>query len=481
MGADTSVLSFVFYLAYAVLLALPYLWRRTTLREIDPLDPYLVISLLLFFYSLSTLVDFGARGIAEQFESVSADSVTKYAMVCVLGQAGFAVSEILFHPNRKVSALASQRDPKSTLAFLRDEQSLRLLVGPALAIVALMVPFYMERFNIFSVASYAEWALESRIARSLDPATGIREVFLIEGPVSLLLCACTVVMFDRSRLFFGRILAGSVLVLYALVSLLAGARGQLAVVGVLVVLFFHYRVRRLSLAIVLLGGLAGYFLMNGLSIARNSSNPAEMLSLIADQIEYNGFQFLGIGQGELHTSSNLLRLIGGIDTQEDTFRMGQITMSNIVSNVPRAIWPGRPPTGSELFVQVFYPGVLDEGGGYGSFIFQDPYWDFGFAGVFLSAIAVMWMMRKVHAWLIVDRGTSFSVLLYAIVYSFLVVAVVRSGIHAGVKSALIAGAPLLLIAIIVRITSNPASTQQLFERNLSREQPPFLKVSKTSK
>jgi oligosaccharide repeat unit polymerase len=460
MGADTSVLSFVFYFAYAVLLALPYLWRRSTLREIDPLDPYLVISLLLFFYSLSTLVDFGATGLAEAFESISPATVTKYAMVCVLGQTGFAVSEILFHPKRKMSALASPGDQNSTLAFLRDEQSLRLLVGPALAIVALMIPFYMQRFNIFNVASYAEWALESRIERSLDTTMGVREVFLVEGPVSLLLCACTALMFDRSRLFFGRILAGSVLVLYALVSLLAGARGQLVVVGVLAVLFFHYRVRKLGLATVLLGGIAGYFLMNGLSIARNSSNPAEMISLIADQIEYNGFQFLGIGQGELHTSSNLLRLIGGIDTQEDTFRMGQIMMSNIVSNVPRAIWPGRPPTGSELFVQVFYPGVLDEGGGYGSFVFQDPYWDFGFAGVFLSAVAVMWLLRKVHTWLIVERGTSFSVLLYAIVYSFLVVSVIRTGIYAGVKSALIAGLPLLLLAVLVRITPRPATTPQ---------------------
>jgi oligosaccharide repeat unit polymerase len=181
-----------------------------------------------------------------------------------------------------------------------------------------------------------------------------------------------------------------------------------------------------------------------------------MIAAVTEQIGTEGYGFLEVsGSGELQTSTNLVRLIVGIDTGEDAYRWGMVTLSNILSVVPRAIWPDRPLTGAELFVETFYPGVLESGGGYGCFIFQDPYWDFGFLGVFAFAFGLALAMRKFYVGLILNNGSPFWVLLYTIVYSNMVIAVVRSGIYAGIKNSLISVVPLLLISAITSLRNGP--------------------------
>lgn len=452
---EGSVLSIVFSVAYAIAAFLPFLLRGAPPSSIDPLQPYPVISLLLFFYSLSTLRGFEVSGLAEALESVSPFSVVKFAIACIVGQIGLAVGE-LSGPHRMPGHIPAGDTPDATL-------KLRLLIGVGLPVALLALPFYFGRLDFINVASYSDSAFETRITRMADDAAGVREVLLQEVPSILLLCGCTALMLDPRRLPVIRLAAALIFGAYALTSLLAGLRGQLATMLLLPFLFFHYRRRRLSLSMAALIVLAGYVLMNALSISRLSSNPLEMIALLTEQIASDGYGFLDVGQsGELQTSTNLVRLIVGIDTGEDTYRWGAVTASNLASTIPRMLWAERPPTGSELFVQVFHPGVLEAGGGYGSFIFQDPYWDFGLAGVFVFAACLGWLMRKVYVGLVLDRGSSFAILVYAIIYGHLVVSVIRSGIFAGLKGALVSAAPLLVIAVIAALaSSNERSTARL--------------------
>ena len=454
MGSDSGVfISLVFYVIFGAITLLPYFIRKTSLKALDPLQPYLVISALLFIYTISTLRGFEATGLAEALESVSSYSVVKYALACLVGQFGLAMGELV--------GPATVWDAGQQHKIASDDVNLRLLLGPGLVLGIAALPFYVDRFDVFNVASYADAAFESRVVRSLDVTAGVKDVFLRDMPASLLLCACTALLFDGSRLFVVRLGAAAAIGAYALASLLAGWRGQLVAVALLPFMYYHYRVRKVSLVLVALVGVSGYILVNAISVARSSSDPAEMIALLTEQIGTEGFGFLEITQsGELQTSTNLVRLIVGIDTGEDAYRWGEVVASNILSTVPRVFWPDRPPTGSELFVQVFYPGVLESGGGYGSFIFQDPYWDFGFFGVFLFALGLAWAMRKVYAALIVDRGTAFSVLLYALIYGFMFLTVIRGGIFAGIKGALIPAIPLLLIAAIARFAPAQASVER---------------------
>ena len=429
MGLDSGVfISLLFYLAYAGVALIPYLVRRTSLKDLDPLDPYFILSILLFFYIVSTLIDFEATGLADTLESVSSLSVVKFGFACLVGQIGLAAGEL-------ASPVQSWQGFSNNTASTRDIR-LSLLVGPGLALAIIMLPFYVERLDVFNVSSYADTAFESRIERLQDQAAGLKDVFLKELPSSLLLCACTALVLDRNRLLAVRLGAGTVLALYALTSTLGGARGILVATAMLPLMYFHYHVRKFSLLTVGLMGIAGVLVINVLSIARVSSNPEEMIAAVTEQIGVEGYGFLGVsGSGELKTSANLVRLIVGIDTGEDGYRAGEVLWSNIASTVPRTFWPERPPTGSELFAEVFYPGSLQSGAGYASFLFQDPYWDFSFAGVFAFGFALAWTMRKLYASLLVRNSSPFWTLVYAIVYANLVISVVRSGIFAGIKAA----------------------------------------------
>jgi len=444
MGVDSGIfISLVFYLAYAGVALIPYLVRRTSLKELDPLDPYFVLSILLFIYIVSTLVDFERTGLSDTLESVSSLSVVKFGLACLVGQLGLAVGEL-------VGLRRAVRGGPRWTAGSHDIR-LSLLIGPGLALAVILLPFYADRLNIFDVSSYADTAFESRLDRMLDRAAGVKDVFLREAPASLLLCACTALLLDRTRLLAFRLAAGAVLALYILTSVLSGSRGVLVATVTLPLMYYHYCVRRFSLVTMTTIGLAGVVLINALSIARVSSNPEEMIAAVTEQVATQGYGFLGVtGSGELKTSANLVRLIVGIDTGEDRYRWGEVLWSNIASTIPRPLWPERPPTGSELFAEVFFPGSLQSGQGFGSFIFQDPYWDFSFVGVFIFSLALAWSMRKFYIALVIRDGSPFWILVYAVIYSNLIISVVRGGIFAGIKGAMPPILPLLLIAAIVR-------------------------------
>lgn len=441
MGLDGGVfISIFFYVIFAGACLLPFLVRKARLRDLDPFDPYVIISLLLFLYTIATLRGFAATGLADTLEAVSSFSVMKFALACLIGQFGLALGEL---------AVPAQPRAVSHVNNALDDYEQRLLTGPGLMLAVLLLPFYAERFDVFNVTSYADAAFESRVERILDQTMGIKDVFLVEMPVSLLLCACTVLLFDAKRLLPVRVGACAALAAYTLASLLAGWRGQLLATATLPVLYFHYRIRRMSILLAFSVAGAGYFVMSALEIARQSSDPGTMLELMVQQVGNEGYSFLEIDKfSELQTSTNLVRLIVAIDTKEDSYRYGMVAASNLLSMVPRAIWPTRPPTGAELYVQVFYPGLFETGGGHGSFILQDPYWDFGLVGVFGFAFGFAWLTRKSYVVLINRRSTSLSVLVYAVIFGTMVVPVIRSGMYAAIKTTLMGAAPLIAILIL---------------------------------
>ena len=182
---------------------------------------------------------------------------------------------------------------------------------------------------------------------------------------------------------------------------------------------------------------------------RGSSDPFEMIRILSETIDERGFEIFGISQsGELATSTNLIRLIQGMHLGETDYGYGINAINQLIAIIPRIIYPERPPIASELFVQTFYPGVYEMGGGYGFFILQDGYWDFGLVGVFLYSIAfgvfteaLYWRFMK----LIADP---FWILFYGIIYYQLVFSSIRSGNFASIKAAAIIGLPIYIVYIL---------------------------------
>jgi oligosaccharide repeat unit polymerase len=112
--------------------------------------------------------------------------------------------------------------------------------------------------------------------------------------------------------------------------------------------------------------------------------------------------------------------------------------------IPRAFFPDRPLPLGELFVETFYPGVRDEGGGYGFFILQEGYWSFGIVGVFAFMFLYGWCTNKIYQLFTKYRNFDIVVLWYASIYSVMVIAAVRSGILISLKTILMNSLPFIL-------------------------------------
>lgn len=435
--AGDARLSWIFTLCYGALALVPFAVEPGRTTRLDPFEPYLGLSVLVYLYGVSTILLVEETGATYFSEYVPPQALERYAVACLLGLLGLVLGSVLFRWGRGTRASTSAREDSG-------DEALRVLSRGMLVLALVLLPFYADRFNFLEVVGYAESAFAVRLERMADTSAGIKDVLLKDSPAAVLLCIATAVLFDRSAAAWRRGLGAAALAAYMATSLLSGWRGQLVAAALIPVVYFHYRVRRLRPREVLFVGALAYTLVNALAVMRAAARFSDMWSLLENATSEQGLTFLALSQsGELATSSNLLRLIIGIEDGETDFRSGGLLVSQIGSVVPRALWPDRPPVGNELFTQMFYPGVFESGGGLGFFILQDGYWDFGLAGVVVYSALLSALCVWVYEEIVVRRQGAFWPLLYALVYGQLVVFSVRTGLLLSIKSGIMVALPLL--------------------------------------
>jgi len=457
IGVFLDSLTIAFTLANAALASIPWVLRRYP-SAFDPFEPYFGLTILFYLYSVSTLLFVAENQISYNMEVVTSTALLKYVYVCLIGQFGLVLGFLL-------SPRVRQPDLDLNPSCDADNR-IRILLGPALFVALVLLPFYFDRFNFSNVVSYADSALESRLLQMDDSAAGLKSVFLRDTPTLFVLCASTLILFDQKRLPLMRFGAAFVLGAYVVTSLMAGWRAQVVLGLLFPLMFFHYRVRRLPMATVLSGGGLLYLLVNALTIMRSSSDLGVMLSLLFEDVSENGLFFLKLSNsGELATSSNLLTLIMGIEDGRADFSLGGLIVSQFGAYIPRSFWPDRPLMASELFVKTFFPGVLEAGGGYGLFFHQEGYWDFGLIGVLINAATISWVTCMIYRNLMVKHFESFTVLLYTTLYGVLVLSVVRSGFVGSFKAMLMAALPLLVILWLAKKKQESVSSKDLGRDN----------------
>jgi len=441
--AQTSHHDLLAFSAWYVCLALSPLWFGDGRDISDVFRPYYGVALLLYLYAVATPLLVGDTGSAYFGEAVDPQDMATYYLACLCSIAGLSGGTIVGQLNAPTARTGAARTHG-------DSEYPALLVS-TLVIAAVTATHFWQKFNPGSATSYAAEALALRIRRLADTSSGISETMLQTVPSMLVLFTATIWAF-RSRRVLLRALGAVALVLYMSTSFLSGWRGELVIAMLVVGMYIHYRVRRFKWTEVALGGALVYLLVNGLALVRVASDLRAMWAFLQEDISNRGFAFLRLGNsGELATSSNLLRLISGIRVGESSFGWGSIGLGQFLAFVPRVILPDRPDMASEHFVKVFYPGIFELGGGYGFFMVQDGYWDFGVAGSFMYALIFAFAFERVYRALRHRFDSDLVVFLYALLYSQLALAVVRSGIIGSVKSGLIAAIPALIPLALSRL------------------------------
>ena len=425
----------VAFVAWGVLFALPC-FSQPAVGALDVFRPCVGLSVLVLLYSFSVVFFVDSSGVDYYGNQASSADIYTFKAAAFLAIIGISFGSWL------PGALKTRRHAYTPQ---RGGPASRGIEICAVAFGALFIWSIYDRFLPWMATAYGDVALTSRLEASANLYSGPTEILTVVWPETLIICAAVQIFFDRQKKHAVRGFAILLFGGYVLTMALSGWRGQM-MFGILIFgLYYHYRVHAITVGRAAGLGLAVYFVINLMSVARVSSNPIEMARVVLEEFDARGVALISIANsGELLTSTNLLTVIDGINSGSSEFKLGALAMSQLAAFLPRGLFPERPGFGSEQFTQVFFPDVAAAGGGYGFFFSLDGYWDFGLFGVLLYSVLFSFALEIFYGYFRKNAHSNLVLFLYALAYSQLVMMSVRGGMFASVKGAVISCSPLLV-------------------------------------
>ena len=416
-------------------------------RGVDVFAPLVPSIVLLYLYVSGSALYVAEAGSTMFGDPIGRDVLRTFYLASLIGLTGLSAGFLWGRVSPSPLPEWMRFDPTLT-----DSELFRILRVLAPVLGALCLPWVIESFDFFRVKGYAEVALEGRLLKR-EQGTGqpLVEVFLQHLPLALLLGLGLLLLF-RARGAAWRVAGAALIGAHMATALLGGQRGVLMLSGTLVLVFVHYRVHQLRGWTLVGIFLAGYLVINGLAFVRVTTDPAMMLALLRQAWDGGDGTFLALAQsGEFAVGQNLMRLISAVQEGQVGFTYGISVLTEALVLVPRAILPGRPLPLSEQFVEIFYPGIREIGGGYGFFYLMEGYWALGLPGVFAFMATFGWGVAVVYRAFTTGTMTDFKAMWYAFVLYSLVLASVRTGLIGAFKGALMASIPFLLVLALHRI------------------------------
>lgn len=411
----------------------------------DILHPASPLLILNFLYSMSAILYYLANGGMTLYgDVISQRSFYLFCFASMLGEMGIIIGTVLsFRSKPKKEGLLS--------SWKGVTFSIPVLLLVALGVTIVFFPRLTFAFDFINPRSYAETALSLRVTiLEADAVFPVIQVFTQVVPMVLLIASAIFMVFYRNP--FGKLIGAGILGANLLTFLLTGSRGGLFTTLCVIGVYFHYRIRRIHVPILVIGILLSLVLVNGVALVRSTSELSEMKDIFVSETGGSLFSLVNLGKsGEFLVGMNLMRLIEGISAEESRFSYGASFFDDILCYIPRSIYPNRPLPLSERFVEDFYPGVRDMGGGYGLFFLQDGYWAFGLLGVLISLAFYSWALGRFYVYVKKSFSCSFIVLAYAFAYFPLVVSSPRSGLILSFKAAAMNLIPFLLVAAVAML------------------------------
>lgn len=427
------------------MIAIPFLGYLQDKYD-DFLHPVAPLIVLVYLYSIaSILFYYESSGFTAHGDAISVRSFLIFCVACLLGESGIILG----------GYLALRQKVKAGITYkLGGKVERRAIYGMLFLSVVLGYVFFDQVIGFFDFIhpkAYGETALSSRLEMmEVGASAPIRQIIAQIVPLVLLSASGIYLAFKCNLLF--RLLGLLLLAANVFTFILSGSRGGLFGTLTMVAIFFHYRVKRIRLPLMIFGVVTSILLLNTIGLARSTSDLGEMIDIIAFETKEKSTNLLNVTvSSELIVGLNLMKLIEAISSDESKFNYGKGFLDDIICYVPRIIYPDRPLPLSERFIEEFYPGVRDMGGGYGLFFLQDGYWAFGLIGVLLSLIAYSWALSKIYIYMRRYFDSDFMVLIYSAVYFTLVISSPRSGLLLSFKNAAISAIPLVIVLVISSI------------------------------
>jgi len=407
-------------------------------RRSDLLSPLGFFSCIFYLYVAS-----GAAGILQYNqgaygESFSAVDVSLYLMYCLMGFAaacaGFCMANLLREPTPSV--LERRFDAANMPGKL-------LLLALPLAVLG-WDKHLSASFDFLHAKSYAEVALSSRLEyRAAGGSVGVMQVFFQQVPLTAILAFVALLIFN-SRYKVAKIVATLILLAHIATVIRIGGRSMLALLAIMGVALYHYKVRNIKLKHFTVVILGGYIMLPIMSVARAAHTPTEMPAQVISALRESKLaMFSPANNSELVTSQTFVRLISAIQTRETQFLGFDGLYRMLAVFVPRTLMPDRPLPMQELFTERLYPDIWKLGGGMGFLNLMEGYWIAGASTmlllVFLYALGVQYVYR-----LFLRNSTStVACIWYAIFINATVICAIRGGLFTTLKVVLMSSIPFI--------------------------------------
>ena len=438
---DYTQLILYFMLYMDILIVAMWLYP-TSWKSIDALDPFLVA------IGIYTLYAWSAAWAAVILYPEYGPIMSIYYRAVVLGLVGF----VLGYRRVRNSTGGLSRKLSEFRLDVNASRFLKLSWFLAIVLAVLAAGHLSKLFNIDEILPYTETAARSRLERTAT--SGLIE-YLNETTISLMICALLVSSFMKRRT---SILAFALVGAYVVPTIMAGSKTPLVTLVILVAVYRNYVLKPLRPVHMAALGLAIYVFATLFNNVRNTADLGEMYSEAVYLVKTEPVILIPAFSGEFsNPPRTLMNIIQGIQSGKIGFSNGYTYFTELLTFVPRMLYPARPLPLAEFHMQLFNPQEYARGHTIAFFIPTEGYWAFGLPGVVLWMFAYGTLLSLLYKVFRANKGSGPIVLIYGIVYIPLVVTAMRTGLLGSIKTSLMDLIPFLLILVL---SSRRASSGQ---------------------
>lgn len=418
---------FLMFALYVGIAALGIALRGTD----DVLEPFLVVIFLYSAYSWSAI---WAVEISRE-EAFPVGVLLTYYLCIIVGLISFMLAYSY--------AVGGRRPFHRVTRPLQSSRTFYYLCLATTLVVAVIKRNYLARtFDPRQIEAYSKAATPWRKEALVDPLSGLvgaSEMFI----VTLLLTCLLLPTFTKRK--FG-VLGFSLTGVWALLALKSGGKIIPLTLILAALIYRHYYVRPIRLRSIAVLGMLLYFPLTMLNNVRNTTSLTLMASNAAGLVREDPNILSPAKSGELvGPPFTLLKVIEAIDSGQLTYSYGKTDLDELLTFIPRAVYPARPQPLSLQYMASFYPSEMQKGQGFGFFVPTEGYWAFGVVGVCLQMAAYGAILGALYRFFRENLQNGIIVLIYVMVWFPLIVATIRTGLIGSVKGTLMTVGPLLVL------------------------------------
>lgn len=311
---------------------------------------------------------------------------------------------------------------------LSDKESIAMLLFFVVIVTINISTFVDMIVNFGTGVAYADVALRGARTATSGPLALLESFFslaMIGLPIYNMLRTGKVSLIDAFILF-----------IYFVYSIVCGYRTTLVSICIALAVFYNFRIKKISLKTILVGGVVALFFLVVLGHLRAESSIEDMAAMFSSSDK------------DLFNVENSGEFSNTVETcytyiENSAFNYGYSWILEVLMYIPVFLWPDRPLPLPEQYMKIYFPSAPD-GYGKGWFVLTDGYSAFGIFGVIIEMFIIGMVLAKLYNYFMKRKDSYFLMMIY-VFFLVNIFIMIRGSFLSFVKNFTLSIIPLILI------------------------------------